>query len=800
MKQIFKKISFLFLAIGVTSTAYSQLAQVQIIHNCADPGAASVDIYVNGTLSLDNFNFREATSFIDLPAGTLINVGVASPTSTSVDDTLINFPLTLTDGSKYYVVASGVLDPTGFAANPASNDINFGLKIYDQALTSTDPTTFGLQLLHGATDAPDVDLYYRQAGIALFANQTYGTYGIGYLDAPTSSPLILDLTPAGASSTIVATYLADLAGLEGQTGLAFASGFLDPTTNQNGPAFGVFVALTNGTVVQLNDTSIANLQVIHNAADPSAAVVDIYLNGSLLLNDFAFRTATPFVQLPGGVPLAIGVAPGNSTSSADIIATFNATLDNNKDYTAIANGVLAPPSFAVNPDAVSTGFNLFINANAKQFSTDITKTEFSVFHGATDAPTVDVKLHGTSTILVDDAAYTDQTPYIEVAAGSYDLDVTPGNNNNVIVASYTADLSTLAGQAFVVFASGFLTPSANQNGEAFGLFAALPNGTVLELPTFVPTAFVQVIHNAADPGAAVVDIYVDGTLALNDFAFRTATDYVELPITASVAVAPGTSTSVTDALATFPLNLVEGSYNIAIANGVLAPASFAANPDAQSTGFTLFLTAGKINANNANKVEFKVVHGSTDAPTVDVVVAGTSTILVDNAKYSDITAYIEVDPITYTINVTPGNDNNTIVKTYQAPLASAQGFAAVVFASGFLNPAANQNGPAFGLYATTPQGLTFPLLDVTGVEDITLETSVFTYPNPATDFLVINNNSNLDLRAELYDVTGRLVKELGFVNKNNFFSVNVSEFSNGIYNVRVTSENGVANFKTVINN
>ncbi|MDT8325012.1 MAG: DUF4397 domain-containing protein, partial [Bacteroidota bacterium] len=71
----------------------------------------------------------------------------------------------------------------------------------------------------------------------------------------------------------------------------------------------------------------ARLQVIHNAADPAAASVDIYLNGSILLDDFAFRTATPFVDVPAGVALSIGVAPGNSTGAQDIIATFTPTFD-----------------------------------------------------------------------------------------------------------------------------------------------------------------------------------------------------------------------------------------------------------------------------------------------------------------------------------------------------------------------------------------------------------------------------------------------------------------------------------------
>ena len=235
-------------------------------------------------------------------------------------------------------------------------------------------------------------------------------------------------------------------------------------------------------MVAFPSVELARLQVIHNAADVAADPVDIYLDGSILLDDFGFRNATPFIDAPAGVEINIGVAPGNSSSASDTLANFRFTLDNGATYVAIANGVLDPNSYAFNPDGKSTAFTIFVNPLAREEAVG-SDVDFFVLHGATDAPTVDVIARGVAT-LVDDAAYGDITNYISVPPAEYTLDLTLADGTTV-VESFVANLTGLGGGSAVVFASGFLDPSSNQNGEAFGIFFALADGTVGEFPTGV---------------------------------------------------------------------------------------------------------------------------------------------------------------------------------------------------------------------------------------------------------------------------------------------------------------------------
>jgi Domain of unknown function (DUF4397)/Secretion system C-terminal sorting domain len=410
-------------------------ARVQVIHNSPTP---TVDVYANGAKLLDNFAFRTATPFIDVPAGVTINLGVGLGTSQSVNDTLVNFPVVLQAGKRYVVVANGIV---GNAAKP------FRLAVTDMgAETATSATNVGIAFFHGSPDAPNVDILSGTS--KLFSNIAYGSFG-SYLNVPANATYPIAVTPAGANSTVVGSYEANLSFWAGKTAVIFASGLLGSTNSND--KFEPWVALSNGGTFALKSVANPNepkprearLQVIHNSPTPT---VDIYVNGNKLLDNFAFRTATPYISVPAGVDLNIGVGGATSASVRDTIVNFKVKLDSGKTYVAIAYGVVG---------SATAPFRLAVTDAGREKSADANNVDINFFHGSPDAPTVDILAGGN--VLFNDRSFGHFDTYKSVPANAtYRLAVTPGNDNNTIVARYDANLSFWKGNTAIVMATGFL--------------------------------------------------------------------------------------------------------------------------------------------------------------------------------------------------------------------------------------------------------------------------------------------------------------------------------------------------------
>ncbi|MEL7120642.1 MAG: DUF4397 domain-containing protein, partial [Bacteroidota bacterium] len=524
---------------GLANSA-TDSASVQIIHNSPMP---TVDIYAGDDLLVDNFEFRDATAFRNLPSGVEINIGVALDNSTSSADAIETFPITLDSAGTYVVVATGIV---GNETTP------FTLAIFDQARTSSSSeSTVELLAYHGSTDAPVVDVFLPAASFSLVDDIAYGEFSDDYA-AVLPSSYDLSVTPADDNQTTVASYRADVSGLAGSALTVFASGFL----TGDAPDFGLWVADAAGNTFPLEQIFLdsAQVQIYHNVADTP---VDIYLNGEILLDDFQYQDATQFVNVAAVQTNTIAVAPATSTSAEEAIETFELVLEADRAYTVIANGEIGSDS---NP------FGLVINDIAKTAADDPATVEVNVFHGSATSPAVDVAAVGVGN-LFENLSYTDFSAYGAVPPATYTLQVKPTGTEDV-VASFDADLSGLAGGAATVIAFGELGNDENP----FSLNAVLADGTVLPIMN-TPLANVQLIHNAIAP---TVDVYANGELLVDNFEFRTAEPFQMLPagVDIEIAIAADTSTSAASAIFTTTVQFVDGQEYVVVAGGALGSDDF----------------------------------------------------------------------------------------------------------------------------------------------------------------------------------------------------------------------------------
>ena len=430
------RIPFMAGLLLLSTCIFGQTARVQIIHNSP---TATVDLYANGTKIFDNFAFRTATPYMDLPAGVSINLGVGLASSQSVRDTLVNFPIVLQSGKRYVIGTNGTLGSIQKPFNIAINDMGMD--------TASTPTHVGVGFFHGSQNAPEVD--FLSDSSIIFDNIGYAKFG-KYIQIPSNSTLPLYLTPSTENNNILAKYDLNLSFWAGKTAVIFTTGFIG-STNPN-ELFETWVALSNGGTFPLKSLPVSGprlntrLQFIH---DSPIDTIDIYLNGEKFIDNFAFRTATPYMSVQGGITLNFGIAHSTSTSVRDVIVNFPIRLDSGKTYIAMTHGILGTTQkpFGI---AVTDPFA------AREISSNPNNVDINFFNGALDITSIDV-LIGTN-VVSDSVRYARFGDNISIPANAtYRLNMTSGDNNNIVIGQYDLNLSTWKGKSAFIIATGFVS-------------------------------------------------------------------------------------------------------------------------------------------------------------------------------------------------------------------------------------------------------------------------------------------------------------------------------------------------------
>jgi hypothetical protein len=157
----------------------------------------------------------------------------------------------------------------------------------------------------------------------------------------------------------------------------------------------------------------ADVRVAH--ASPDAPAVDVLVNGTRAITRVAFGEITPYNRLPNGAA-HVQVVPTGQSSPVVIDVTVNLV---DGPVTAVAADVLAKITPLVLQDD-----------NRRP---DPGNSAVRFVHVSPNAPAVDIAVRGSATPLFSNIAFKTATPYLQVKAGPYALQVKLAGTQTVVL-------------------------------------------------------------------------------------------------------------------------------------------------------------------------------------------------------------------------------------------------------------------------------------------------------------------------------------------------------------------------------
>ena len=181
-------------------------------------------------------------------------------------------------------------------------------------------------------------------------------------------------------------------------------------------------------------TEQAQVRVAHLA--PDAPNVDVYVNGDPVLTDVPYTTVSDYLSLPAGTQQVTVYATGDTTSP---VIEAPVELAAGGAYTVAAVGLVADDSLTA--QVYEDDLRSPASGNAK----------VRVVHASPDAGPVDVVPRGGQA-LVSGLRFPDASPYAEVSAGTYTLDVNAAGTKKTVLT--VPDATLASGGVYSAFAVG----------------------------------------------------------------------------------------------------------------------------------------------------------------------------------------------------------------------------------------------------------------------------------------------------------------------------------------------------------
>ncbi len=296
-------------------------------------------------------------------------------------------------------------------------------------------------------------------------------------------------------------------------------------------------------------------------------------------------------------------------------------------------------------------------------NTDSQMSRVRVIHLSPDAPGVDIWVNTTARV-ANDLSFGDSTGYLDVDAGSYDFDVSAAGSS--------------AADAVLSIGDADLMPDRSYTAVAYDNLGTIQAILLADSTADIPEGNIRVraIHTAA--GVGEVDIWnipSDGstpTPLYENVGFGVAGAELDLPAGAYTIGFDVDNDASPDLIFELPALTAGTHANIFAVADTMGVHLVAQLPDGSTARIDPVTEAPLTNV--------RVLHLSPDAGSVDVY-ANTSVQAVEGLGFSSGTGYLELDPGTYTFDITAAMDSpeNAVLTVADLPLDADTYYTAVAF-------------------------------------------------------------------------------------------------------------------------
>jgi hypothetical protein len=402
-------------------------------------------------------------------------------------------------------------------------------------------------------------------------------------------------------------------------------------------AFSVFAStFAPATRAQDQTGSMATVRFVHVYS--GGGPIDIYVDGTKVVSQLAFGTATEYASFPSGDRKIQVVGTGGAPSSALIDKTI--TVDQGKAYNILISGQkdkLDARSVEVNLDSLDTGKARlrFVQGEPGAGKVDIALTAPTGNQAAQPA-----KTNGFPTF----NNVSDTTDYQTVDAGTYGMTVTSSGESNKV---NLPDIELSSGHVYDVVVLGQISSN---------------NLTLLPLITAVSSpcsdlvgvgqksdACVRFVH--VSPDAGQVDVYVDGKVAAQGISYGAATEFAAVSGQQHQVQVTEAGQSTSNALLDETYGFGPGqAYQISILG-----------MKSGDNGLKLLRDEIDLTPLPPQQARVRVIQAIPDESNVTLTTSAGDAKLLDSKGFGDESSYTTIDAGKADLTVT-GSDNAQLVK------------------------------------------------------------------------------------------------------------------------------------------